>query len=314
MKQSNAVPGALLVLAAGVLWGTVGPAQVLADAPASPAVLGAARILSGGLILALIVLATAPRAFAGLRRTSWPPLLAAAIATAVFQAAFLTAVERTGAAVATAVVFGLAPVSTGACERIALRTRLTRRWTIGTACAVAGCALLTAPMSAGRPDPLGVALALLAGVCFGVYTVAARQLVLRRVGMVAAVAVTLLVGGALLLPWTFTGFAQLAAPRSLGLVAWLGPVVTSAAYMLFVGGLRRVSAATAGTLSLAEPLVAAVLAVLVLNERMPAPVMAGSLLLLGGLVVVSLPTRRPVAAQGGAPCTAKPDRVPAQPS
>ncbi|MFC9971037.1 DMT family transporter [Spirillospora sp. NPDC127200] len=314
MKRPNAVPGALLVLAAGVLWGTVGPAQVLADAPASPAVLGAARILSGGLILALIVLATSPRAFAGLRRTAWPPLLAAASATAVFQAAFLTAVERTGAAVATAVVFGLAPVSTGVCERIVLRTRLTRRWMVGTGCAVAGCALLTAPMSAGRPDPLGVALALLAGMCFGVYTIAARLLVLRRVGMVAAVAVTLLVGGALLLPWTFAGLAQPAAPRSLGLVAWLGPVATSAAYMLFVGGLRRVSAATAGTLSLAEPLVAAVLAVLVLNERMPVPVMAGSLLLLGGLVIVSLPARRPVAAQEPPPRTAEPDRAPAQSS
>ncbi|WP_067480158.1 EamA family transporter [Actinomadura hibisca] len=225
----------------------------------------------------------------------------------MFQAAFLTAVERTGAAVATAVVFGLAPVSNGACERIVLRTRLTCRWMIGTVCAVTGCALLTAPLSTGRPDPLGIALALLAGACFGVYTIAARLLVLRQVGMAAvAVAVTLLVGGALLLPWTFTGFAQLAAPRPLGLVAWLGPVTTSAAYMLFVGGLRRVSAATAGTPSLAEPLVAAVL---VLDERIPAPVVAGSLLLLGGLVIVSLPTRGPGAARRRITRTAEPDHT-----
>jgi DME family drug/metabolite transporter len=297
MKQPNAVSGALLVLAAGVLWGTVGPAQVLAEAPATPAALGTARILSGGLILALIVLVTTPRAFGGLRRASWPPLLAASAATGVFQAAFLTAVDRTGAAVATAVVFGVAPVSTGVCERIVLRTRLSRRWTVGTVCAVAGCALLTAPMSTSRLDLSGVALALMAGMCFGIYTVAARLLVLRQVGMAAAVAMTLLVGGALLLSWTFAGLADLAAPRSLLLVAWLGPVATSAAYMLFVGGLRRVSAATAGTLSLAEPLVAAVLAVLVLGERMPAPVTAGLLLLLGGLVVVSLPAGRPGAAQ-----------------
>jgi DME family drug/metabolite transporter len=169
-------------------------------------------------------------------------------------------------------------------------------------------------MSTSRLDLSGVALALMAGMCFGIYTVAARLLVLRQVGMAAAVAMTLLVGGALLLPWTFAGLADLAAPRSLVLVAWLGPVATSAAYMLFVGGLRRVSAATAGTLSLAEPLVAAVLAVLVLGERMPAPVTAGLLLLFGGLVIVSLPARRPGAAQRRTASTANTTKLNCDPT
>ncbi len=76
---------------------------------------------------------------------------------------------------------------------------------------------------------------------------------------------------------------------------WLGPVTAALAYWFFVTGLRRVSAATAGTLSLAEPLVAAVLAVVVLGERLSAPVTAGAVLLLGGLVIVSRPPRQPTA-------------------
>src|SRR5690606_13019205 len=59
-----------------------------------------------------------------------------------------------------------------------------------------------------------------------------------------------------------------------------GVAGAAVAYMCFVAGLGRVTAAAAGTLSLAEPLVAAGLAVLLLGERVPAPDAAGALLLL----------------------------------
>jgi hypothetical protein len=39
--------------------------------------------------------------------------------------------------------------------------------------------------------------------------------------MHAAVPVTLLLGGAALAPWTLSKLPELAAPRSLGLIAWL---------------------------------------------------------------------------------------------
>jgi drug/metabolite transporter (DMT)-like permease len=53
MEQRNDGSGILLVLLAGILWATVGPAQVLAGTDVTPAALGGARILSGGLVLAL---------------------------------------------------------------------------------------------------------------------------------------------------------------------------------------------------------------------------------------------------------------------
>ncbi len=296
MERRNHSSGALLVLAAGVLWGTVGPAQVLAGPSASPVAVGGARILSGGLVLAVLVLAADRRAFRALTRPAWAPIAAASAATGTFQASFFSAVDRTGAAVATAVVFGLAPVSTGLCERLVLRAGLSRRWWAGTACAVGGVALLMVPGQAVHADPAGIALSLVGGTCFGVYTVSAKVLTGRGAGtsgmaMAAAVSVTLLAGGAALLPWTLPELPALAAPRSAALVAWLGIAATAAAYMFFVTGLGRVSAATAGTLSLAEPLVATGLAVAVLGERMPPPVAAGSLLLMGGLFLVSVPER-----------------------
>jgi len=291
--QRNSLSAILLVLTAGLLWGTVGPAEILAHSPAGPVALGGARILSGGLVLT-VMLARDPGAFRALPRAAWPALLAASAATATFQGTFLTSAARSGAAVATAITFGIAPVSTGLCERIMLGTRLPRRWIAGTACAIAGCALISAPPGAGSAggasgDIYGIACGVVAGGCFGVYTVSAKRLIGANVNMQAAVPVTLLLGGAVLAPWTLSELPELAAPRSLDLIAWLGPATVALAYWLYVAGLRGLTAATAGTLSLAEPLVATALGIGILHEHLSLPIATGTLLLLGGLTIVSVP-------------------------
>ena len=300
--QRNSLSAILIVLAAGLLWGTVGPAEILARSPAGPVAVGGARILSGGLVLAVIAGVRDPRAFRALPRTAWPALLAASAATATFQGTFLTSAARAGAAVATAVTFGIAPVSTGLCERIMLGTRLPRRWLAGTACAIAGCVLISAPPGAGSSGPahadvVGIACGVVAGACFGVYTVSAKRLISDNVNMQAAVPVTLLLGGAALAPWTLAQWHELSGPRSLGLVLWLGPVTVALAYWLYVSGLRYVTAATAGTLSLAEPLVATAAGIGLLHEHLSLPIAAGTLVLLGGLTVVSVPTAKTRASR-----------------
>jgi DME family drug/metabolite transporter len=84
--------------------------------------------------------------------------------------------------------------------------------------------------------------------------------------------------------------------RVIALTLRLGLVFTAFAYVLFVRGLRRILASIAGTLGLAEPLVAVALAVLVLGEHLAPPAIVGVLLLLAGVVLASLqPIRQPVA-------------------
>jgi DME family drug/metabolite transporter len=90
---------------------------------------------------------------------------------------------------------------------------------------------------------------------------------------------------------------ELSGPRSVGLILWIGPVAVALAYWLYVSGLRRVTAATAGTLSLAEPLVATALGIVMLHERLSLPIAAGTLVLLGGLTLVSVPTAKARASR-----------------
>jgi len=299
--------GSLQILAAATLWGTTGLVQVLARLPVAPAAVGGMRILAGGLVLLAWTLARrgprqlatpahrGPGSLAALarQRRHWRPLLAASCATGVFQAAYFTSVSRTGAALATAIVFGVAPVTTGLAARIIGRSPLGWGWAAGTGCAIAGCVLLLLPGHGSRVDGVGVVLAIVAAGCYAVYTVSAKRLADDGAAMAAAVSITLIAGGLLLTPWLVAAGPGLFSGRALLTAAWLGPVTTAVAYMLFVQGLRTVPAATAGTLSLAEPLVAALAGIGLLHEHLTAPAVIGCGLLAAGLAFASLqPSRR----------------------
>jgi DME family drug/metabolite transporter len=290
--------GAGLVLGAALLWGTVGPAQALAGDVMSPAALGGWRLVVGGTVLALLCRRHLRGLRPALRQGLVRPLLVCALATGVFQAAFLYATARTGAALATVVALGVGPVATGLIARLVTGEVLTRTWLISTGAAVLGCALLFVPDGAG-PDVLGLLTAAASGVCYGLYTVYARRLATDHPGihLPTVSALALLLGSVPLLPWMAGSVAALAQPAALGLIAWLGLAATALAYWLFSAGLRSTSAAAVGTLSLAEPLAASVLGVFALHEHLTAPAAAGSLLILGGLVTACVPTGIPVTSK-----------------
>jgi DME family drug/metabolite transporter len=66
-------------------------------------------------------------------------------------------------------------------------------------------------------------------------------------------------------------------------------ITVAFAYTIFSRGLTVVPAATAVTLTLAEPMTAAILGVTVLGERLSLAALAGAGLVLAGLVLLTLP-------------------------
>ncbi len=220
-------------------------------------------------------------------------MLLAAVSTAVYQAAFLAAIDRAGAALGTTVALGCAPFATGLFAWWWMRERPDRRWLIATAAAVVGCALVLAPVGTGAVDPIGMAFAVLSGCCYGAYTVAAKVFLDAGLPPLVTVAPTLVLGGALLTPFLLTATSsQLLAPPTLAFLAWSGLIGTALAYAAFATGLRHTTAGTAGTLSLAEPLTAAALGIIALGEVLTVHAMAGCLVLVAGLFAVSVRIRR----------------------
>jgi drug/metabolite transporter, DME family len=289
--QMGGAGGAVAVLLGAAAWGSTGTAAHFAPAGAGSASIGAARIVVGGAVL--LGLALRSRHRAGLRAllaagtAARARLALAAVAVAGYQLCFFSAVRLTGVAIGTVVAIGSAPVFTGLISRLTGGPALTPRWMLATAAAIGGCSVLVTGGKAAGVQLGGVGLALVAGACYAVYAVAAGRLI--AAGNSQTVVMGLLFGAAavLLAPvLAATSPGWLLSGRGLAVTAYLGLVTTAAAYLLYGYGLRTVAVPTAVTLGLAEPVVAALLGVVVLGERLSAPALAG--LVLVGLAIVIL--------------------------
>lgn len=315
------------ILLAAVLWGTTGTAATLLPDAVSPLATGAATMTIGGLLLAL----TAPRGALHALRTPgalrW--LLPGALAVAVYPLAFYSGMSLAGVAVGNVVALGTAPVFAAILEQLLdpadRRQPLGGRWLLSAVAATAGVALLAVfghhgegSASAGGTLP-GVALGLLAGLAYAGYTYTAGRVIGLGVPSRGAMAAQFGLGAVLLLPVLLaTGgpllrlaaggaespLAQLlASPHPLAVVGYLALGPMFLAYVLFGRGLRTVSSSRATTVTLIEPFVATLLAVVAVGERLAPLGWVGLALVLAG--VVSVATERRAAPGGTAAAPAR---------
>ncbi len=290
MRWTDRAPRAQILVAA-VCFGTTGTAQAQwRPDDASTVAVGSARIVIGALLLVVV-------ARGGLRavatRATSPVLLAGGVGVAVYQLSFFAAVDRTGVAVGTVVAIGSGPAFAGLLARVVNGEALSRRWAAATALTAVGVALLGAGSGGDASvDPTGVVLAVVAGGGYASYAVLAKRLLLAGHGPEPVMAATFSVGALLLVPVLLaSGTAWLAEPEGLALAVYLGAVPTALAYVLFARGLRHVATGEAATLTLAEPLTATALGVLVLAERPSGLAIAGAGVVLAGLLVLAGPAR-----------------------
>jgi len=308
---------ALFVLLAAVCFGTTGTAAALGPDAGALSV-GAARIVIGGGVLGLIAwglsrsrasLRTADASatdvvmplatHAAARMPGWLVIALGAAGVVAYQPAFFAGTAANGVAVGTVVALGSAPVLTGALDWVLYRRFPGVWWLVATAIATAGVALLGFG-SAGEhgegasADPFGLLASLGAGLSYAVYALAGKELILRGwestasmgavFGWAAVASVPLLL--ATEVSWLFT-------PGGALMALWLGLVTTTLAYVLFGLGLRGLRASTVATLTLAEPLTASALGLLLLGERLAPLAVVGLLVLAAGIVVLTVASSRP---------------------
>jgi len=290
------------VVGAAVLFGTTGTAQALGPAGTTPLGVGAVRLLVGGTVLLCALPLVGGRPARAVALWRGPFGLAAGFCTALFQLCFFAAVHRAGVAVGTLLTIGSGPVFAGLLALAALGERPARSWLGATGLCVVGLALLSVGdagrASSGTAGPL---LALGAGLAYAAYTVAARRLILRGEASSTVMGSAFGLGGLLLVPVLVTQpLAWLASASGASLAAYLGVLTTGVAYVLFGRGLAVLPAGPVTTLVLAEPLVATLLGVTALGERLPPSAVAGAALVAAGLVLQGVAaSRQPVAVPTG---------------
>jgi DME family drug/metabolite transporter len=290
-RRSSIVP-VLAVLAASGLFGTTGTAQALGPRSTTALGVGAVRLAVGALVL--VAVAAARRPAQG--RRWWrhaPALVIAGAAVAAYHLCWFAGLRRTGVALGTIVGIGSGPVFAGLIQ-VARGRGLSRAWVFGTGLTLVGAGLLAARGAAGASaDPLGLGLMLCSGLGYAVYAQAAKHAIDGGLDATGTMAGVFVVGAALLSPLlALQPLGWLGEPRGLLLALHLGVLTVGLAYWLYGWGLHHLAVPTVVTLTLAEPLTAALLGALVLDERLGPQGWLGAAVVGAGLVVASRPFDR----------------------
>lgn len=254
-----------LVLLAAILWGTTGTAQALAPEAAHPVVIGAVRLGLGGIPLFMIVLLLGK-----LNLRHWPikETFLAALCMACYQPLFFSAVTMTGVAIGTVIAIGSAPILSGMIEWAFLKKSPGRVWWYSTVLSVIGCLMIFVNKESMNVDPYGIVMALGAGLSFASYTFVSGKLVGRH-SPIVIVAVVFSISAIILSPLLFLyDISWITEGNGFAVSLHLGIVATGFAYFLFAIGLIHLPSSTAVTLSLGEPLTAALLGVFLIGEHL----------------------------------------------
>jgi inner membrane transporter RhtA len=200
-------------------------------------------------------------------------VVALGVVLAAMNTAFYESLDRLPLGIAVTVEF-LGPLAVAVASS---RRPLDLLW-VGLA--AAGIVLLADP--SGDLDPLGLALAAFAGVCWGVYIVVGVRVGRAWVGS-SGLAVSMVLGAALTAPWGIaSGGAALLRPVVLAGGAAVGVLSSALPWSLEIEAMRRLPTHVLGVLMSCAPGIAAVTGLVVLGERIGVRAAASV-----GLVVVA---------------------------
>ena len=283
--------GAWALVLASLLWGTTGTAASFMPDSVSPLAIGAFTMGVGG---ALLFATSARASIAAIRDAAsrrW--LLIGSIGVFVYPLAFYTSMDLAGVAIGNVVSLGTGPVFAAILERIIEKRRLSRLWLGCTAFAILGVVLLALGTTRGDGTsatnvPLGVALGCLAGLAYALYTYCSSRGIRAPQSSRAVMGAMFGLGAIALLPVLLAlgaPLVQSAQTASIALYLAVGPMFV--AYLLFGIGMRTLASSTATTITLLEPVVATLLAILVVGERLDPLGGIGLLLILLSITVLS---------------------------
>lgn len=286
--------GVIAILFSATVWGTTGTAATFAP-DVSAAAIGAAAMGVGGIGQAL----WAARGIVRSRKALWDQrllLVFGAVAVMIYPLAFYGSMRMAGVTVGTVVTIGSAPLLSALIEYVLDRTRLTLRWSIGAVVGVVGIVLICIAENASHGAAiggdyvlLGVLLGLIGGLTYALYSWTARRMMLGGTQSSVAMGATFGLGGLLLLPvLIMTGAPFFASWSNAAVGVYMAAVPMFLGYIAFGYGLARVAASMATVLTLLEPVIAALLAVIIVGERLPSLGWAGVVLVVGSLAIITL--------------------------
>ncbi len=256
--------GSLLVFLGALCFSGSGTIQALAPDEATPFIVGALRLLVAGIFL--IAWCCCKRLFQPLKADYFKLLLSAS-ALAGFQITFFLGVQKAGVAAGTVVTIGTTPIMAAVFGLLFYGEIPSKNWYVSTAIAIFGLVLLN--LNGAETFSVNALLfPLSAGTIYAFYLSRSKDLV-RENSPELVMTYLFLIASCLLIPiWFFFPCAWILSVRGITVALGLGILTTALAYCLVMTGLKNCDTAKAATLSLGEPLGAAVLGFAVLHEAL----------------------------------------------
>jgi len=274
-------PGILYALVSAALFGVSAPLAKILLGQTSPWLLAGLLYLGSGLGLA-VARPFLPRDEAKLQRRDLPWLGAAILAGGVIGPVLLMFGLAQGAAGATSLLLNLESVLTLLIAWVVFRENVDSRLLVGAAAIVAGAVILSWPANQTGGTSLSSAL-LVAGACLAW---AIDNNLTRKVSAADPVVIAMvkgLIAGAVNTAIALGTGAHFPGSGTIAAAALLGFFSYGVSLTLFVLALRHLGTARTGAYYASAPFIGAGAAILLLNEPVTLPFVAGGLLMAIGL-------------------------------
>lgn len=296
--QHNQALGFIAVIIAGIMWGTTGTAASFAP-DVNALAIGAIATGGGGLLMLL-------KAFPQLLKQRhlltqhFLTVIMGGLCVLIYPLAFYSSMRLAGVAIGTVVSIASAPCFAVILEWLLNRKVITAKWILSFALGATGIVLLALGKSEAEilttgdaQREWGILLGLIAGLTYAGYSWTGKALITHGTTSGVSMASQFGFAACLLLPSLyFTGDNVMASATNISVAVYMAFLPIFIGYLLFGYGLKSIDASTATLITLLEPVVATVLAVVVLNERFSLSGWAG-IVLIGACIAVQMITRPP---------------------
>lgn len=215
-------------------------------------------------------------------------MIAAGLMMAVYQVAFVLAVQLVNVTIATLVTLCTVPIIVAVLASVFLHEQLHRNLYLAMGCAIVGVVLLVGFQATGDFGAnvwLGIAMALLTALANGFFQITSRALA-NKYHPIQTLTVYFFVAALAFVPFALVnGFVVNYPPLGWAMLLHLGLAISVIAYLFLLLGLQTTPATTATIIGFLEPLTGTILAVLIFNEQLSSTGMYGAVLLLAAMVI-----------------------------
>lgn len=268
--------GSVAIVLACLLWGTTGTAASFTP-NVSPLASGAFAMGIGGVLLVISAFKCLKIDKAKLL-SNYKLLVVGGMSVAVYPLAFYSSMRLSGVAIGTVISLASAPFFTVLLECLISKKNIAAKWFISFSVGVAGIVLL----SMGKVEDstqhssllqhyLGILLGLVAGLSYALYSWAAKCLISQEIHSKSAMSALFGLAACILLPsLLFTADNLFATTSNTAVALYMAIIPMFLGYILFGYGLNYIEASQATLLTMLEPALATVLAVLIVGEKFTA--------------------------------------------